>query len=133
MFSISSKKLFSFLRPSIFVFLSSPLFFPVDHFFRGWSKINLNVYDVINCLNKSFLFDILRRKKRMTLKLHQLIKYWIRNIFMEKLCRKCAPKASPRPLFNFGNRPNQNSHCMQENFFKNKIFWKGIIKKPWKS
>ena len=24
---------------------------------------------------------------------------------MEKSCRKCAPKASPRPLFNFGKYP----------------------------
>ena len=24
---------------------------------------------------------------------------------MEKSCKKCAPKASPRPLFNFGKKP----------------------------
>ena len=32
---------------------------------------------------------------------------------MEYSCRKCAPKASPRPLFNFWEI-TQNSHCMQE-------------------
>ena len=37
----------------IFVFLSS--FLPVNHFFRGWSKINLKVCDVINCLNKNLI------------------------------------------------------------------------------
>ena len=37
----------------IFVFPSSPLFLPVSHCFRDWSKINLKVYDVINCLNKN--------------------------------------------------------------------------------
>ena len=39
----------------IFVFLSSPLFLPVSHCFRGCSKINLKVYDVINCLNKNLV------------------------------------------------------------------------------
>ena len=54
----SSKKLFSFSMYSNFcisVFLS---FFPVSHCFRGWSKKNLKFYDVINCLNKNFLFNI---------------------------------------------------------------------------
>ena len=32
---------------------------------------------------------------------------------MEHSCRKCAPKASPKPLFNFWEL-TQNSHCMQE-------------------
>ena len=36
-----------------FLFLSSPLFLPVSHCFRAWSKINL--YDVINCLNKNLI------------------------------------------------------------------------------
>ena len=54
MLFISSKKLFSFLRfLQIFVFLPFPLFLPVGHCFRGWSKINLKVHDVINCLNKN--------------------------------------------------------------------------------
>ena len=41
----------------IFLFLSSPLFLPSSrsHCFRGWSKINLKVYDVINCLNKNLI------------------------------------------------------------------------------
>ena len=36
-----------------FVFSSFLLFLPVGHGFRGWSKINLKVYDAINCLNKN--------------------------------------------------------------------------------
>ena len=35
---------------------------------------------------------------------------------MEKSCRKCAPKASPRSLFNFGNNPKQPLHAI--NFLK---------------
>ena len=39
----------------IFVFPSSPLFLPVSHCFRGCSKINLKVYDIINCLNEKLI------------------------------------------------------------------------------
>ena len=53
----------------IFVFSSSTIFLPVSHCCRGWSKINLEIYDVIN------LFDILRRKEGMTLKLYPVIGY----------------------------------------------------------
>ena len=35
------------------IFLSFPLFLPVGHCFGGWSKINLKVHDIINCLNKN--------------------------------------------------------------------------------
>ena len=38
-----------------FVFLSFPLFFSVGCCFRGRSKINLKVYDIINCLNKNLI------------------------------------------------------------------------------
>ena len=41
-------------------------------------------------------------KEDLILKLGQLIEYRTRKIFMKKVCKKCAPKASPRPLFNFG-------------------------------
>ena len=43
-------------------------------------------------------------KKGMTLKLYPLIEYYIRNICMDNSFRKCAPKASPRPLFYFGKQ-----------------------------
>ena len=38
-----------------FVFPSPPLFLRVSHRFRGWSKINLKVYDVIHCLTKNLI------------------------------------------------------------------------------
>ena len=38
----------------------------------------------------------------MALQPCQLMEYQINNIFMDKSCRKCAAKAGPRPLFNFG-------------------------------
>ena len=37
----------------IFVCLSSPLFLPVSHCFRDWSKINFKVYDIVNCITKN--------------------------------------------------------------------------------
>ena len=51
MFFISSKMLFLFLRYSNFCISVFPLFLPVSHCFRGWSDINLKVYDVINNKN----------------------------------------------------------------------------------
>ena len=39
----------------IFIFPSSPLFLLIKHCFTRWSKINLKVYDVINCLNKNLI------------------------------------------------------------------------------
>ena len=39
----------------IFVFLSSPLFLPVSHCFRGCLKIKLKVFKVINWLNKNLM------------------------------------------------------------------------------
>ena len=39
----------------IFVYSSSPLFFPVKHCFRSWFKKNLKVCDVINCWNNNLI------------------------------------------------------------------------------
>ena len=51
----------------IFLFPSFPLILPVGHYFRGWSKINLKDYDVINCLNKNSITHFvwyLQKEKR---------------------------------------------------------------------
>ena len=39
----------------IFVFSSSPVFFPVSHCLRAWSLKNLKVYDVTNYLKKNLI------------------------------------------------------------------------------
>ena len=39
---------------------------------------------------------------------------------MKKSCRKCAPKASTRPLFNLVNNPQQPLHtksCFEKDIF----------------
>ena len=53
--------------------------------------------------------------------------YQIKNIFIEKSCRKCGEKASPRPLYNFG-KIIQNRHFMQELILKATYFEKGLSK-----
>ena len=68
------------------------------------------------------MFDILGKKKGMTIKPCQLMEYQIKNISIEKSCRKCAAKASPRPLYNFG------SCCMQEIILKVRYFETGLSK-----
>ena len=54
-FLLHQKSSFRTQDIQIFVFSSSPLFFPVSHCLRGWSKKNLKIYDVINCLNKNLI------------------------------------------------------------------------------
>ena len=39
-----------------------------------------------------------RSKDNQTMKFGQLMKYNMRNIFVEKLCKKCAGETIPRPL-----------------------------------
>ena len=39
------------------------------------------------------------------------MEYQIKNIFIEKSCRKYAAKASPRPLYNFGKQPKTAIAC----------------------
>ena len=46
------KALFRSRDIQFFVLRSTPIFLPVGHYFRGWLKINLKVYDIINCLKK---------------------------------------------------------------------------------
>ena len=50
-FLFHQKSFFLSRDVQIFIFLSFPPFLPVDHCFRGWSKVNLKVNYVINCLN----------------------------------------------------------------------------------
>ena len=87
----------------LFVFPSSPLCLPVSHCFRAWLKINLKVYDVTKCLNKSSITHFvwyLEKKRRYDIETLSIDRA-ANNIFIRKLCRKCASKASPRLLFYF--------------------------------
>ena len=99
------KSSFGFRDIQIFLFLSSPLFLPVNLCLRGWLKINLKVYDIFNYLNKMLIIHFvwyLVKEKRYDIETLSIDEYQITNIFIEKSCSKWAPKVSPRPLFNFG-------------------------------
>ena len=61
----------------MFVFSSFPLLFFIDLCFRGWSKKNLKVYDVISFLNKNLkihrkLSTILKISKKM----YEVMLFW---------------------------------------------------------
>ena len=53
-FFILSKNLFV-QDIQIVVFLPSPIFFPVSHYFRGSMRKNLQVYDVFNSLHRNLI------------------------------------------------------------------------------
>ena len=120
----------------IFVFLSSPLFFPVSHCLRGWSKKNYKIYDIIHCLNKNliahFVWYIVKEIRcdmetlSMDRELNKKHFYWK---FLSFLCRKFAPKVSPRPLFDFAKYP-KTAILHTRNYFGNTVFLKRIVKKP---
>ena len=103
-FFISSKILFSFSRYSKFCILVFPSFLPVNHCLRGWSRKNLEIYHVINCLNKSYITHFIWYPEKEIRCYHETLsidRELNKELFYGKSCRKCAPKASPRPLFNF--------------------------------
>ena len=60
-------------------------------------------------------------KLSLTLKFGQLIENQIRKISVEKVCRKCALKASLRPLFDFRkwcNHPMHASNSLKIKYFE---------------
>ena len=78
MFFISSKKLFSFSRYSSFCISIFPSFSPCQPLLQSLIQDKSSSLHVISCLNmnlKNILFDNLRMKKGMTLKLYPSIEY----------------------------------------------------------
>ena len=66
-FSFYLKRFFLYQDIQAFVFQSFPLVSLFGHCFRGWSKINLKIYDVIYCVNNNFLPNFvwcLKKEKR---------------------------------------------------------------------
>ena len=80
----------------VFVFLSSPLFLPVSHCFRGWSKKNLKVYDVINCISKNLITHFvwyLKKEIGCDTEILSIIRASNKEHFygkiIQKMCTKC--------------------------------------------
>ena len=129
MLFITSKKLFSILGYSIFC-ISFPFFSSCQPLPRRWSKISQSLWRhrLGKQEFKNTLFDILRRKKGLILKLGQLIEDKIRKSFKKKYAENVHQKVVPDPLFILINSPKQPMHV--RNSCDIKIFWKRTIKKP---
>ena len=72
--------------------------------FRGRSKKILKVYDVINCLNKKLIAHFvwyIEKEIGCDIETLSIDRELNREHFYEKIMQKKAPKASPRPCFNF--------------------------------
>ena len=106
-----------------FVFLSFTLSSPVDHFFRGWSKINLKVHDVINCLYKNsitYFVWYLEKEKRYDIETLSIDRGSDKEHFYRKMMQKMYKKRIAPDLFTtLVNNPKQSLHA--RNSFKRKI------------
>ena len=115
----------------IFVFLSF-LFLPVGHCFTGWSKISLKVHDIINCLNKNSITHFvwyLEKEKQCDIETLSIDGVSDKEHFRRKIVQKNVQQKLVPDLFKIlVNNPKQPLHA--RNYFKSKIFWKRIIKKP---
>ena len=121
MFFILSKRLFSFSNVQFFVFSSSTLFSPVRHCFRGWSKKNLKIYDVINCLIKNFVTHFVWY-------LEKEIRCDTETLSIDRESNK--EHFYQNPFLILLNNQKQPLHA--RNYFENNVFWKRVIKKPLK-
>ena len=95
MFFISSKKLFSFSRYSDFCIFIFPSFPSLSHCFRCLSKINLKVYDVINCLNENLVTHFvwyLEKEKRYEIETLSIDRVLNKGHFYGKVMQKMCTK-----------------------------------------
>ena len=87
---------FSSQEIHFFVFLSFSFFLPVSHCFRGRSKINLKVHDVINCLNKNSITHFvwyLEKKKRYDIEILSVDGVSDKEHFYRKIMQKMCSKS----------------------------------------
>ena len=94
---ISSKKLsFRSRDIQIFVFPASTFYLPVSHCFKGCSKINLKVYDVINCLNMNLITHFvwyLEKEKRYDIETLSIDRVLNKEHFYGKIMQKIWTKS----------------------------------------
>ena len=118
-FLLHLKSSFRSLDVQIFVFPSSLLFFPVSHCFGDWSKINLKVYDVINCINKNLITHFvcyLEKEKSYDIEILPIGRVLNNEHFYGRIMRKSASETSPIALLILVNSPKQPLHA--RNYFK---------------
>ena len=113
MLFVSSKKLFSFSRYSKFCISIFPSFFYLPLLYKMIVE-DKPVCDVINFVNKKLITHFvwyLENEKRYDIETLLIDRVLNKDCFVEKSCRKHAPKASPRPLFKFGKYPKTTTAC----------------------
>ena len=98
MFFISSKKNFTFSRYSHICISDFSSFFPASHCFRGWLKVNIEFYDIINYLSKNLIAHFvwyLEKEKRYDIETLPIdsIKY-----FYGKIMQMCIKSLSQTPF-----------------------------------
>ena len=96
MFLFHLKSSFRSRDIQIFVFLSSPLFLPVSHCFRGCSKINLKVHDVIKCLKENLIAHFvwyLEKEKRCGTETLSIDTVLNKDHFYRRIIRKMCTKS----------------------------------------
>ena len=107
-------------------------FFPVSHWFRGWTKKNLKIYDVINRLNKNLITHFVwyfEKEVRWDIKTLAIDRELYKEYFLWKNhAENLHQKVAPDLILILLNNPKQPLQA--RNSFKNKVFWKRIIKKP---
>ena len=108
----------------ILVLLCPPLFLLVGHCFRGWSKINLKVYDITNCLNKNLITYFvwyLEKERRYDIESLFIDRLLNKQHFYRKIMQKNVhQKLVPNAFLILVNNLKQPLHA--RNCFKNKIF-----------
>ena len=85
------KSCFRSLDIKVFVFPSSLRFLPVSHCFKGCSKKNLPVYDVINFLNKNLITHFVwyfEKEKRYGIETLPIVRVLNKEHFYQKIMQK---------------------------------------------
>ena len=129
--SKTMKNAFYFIKKSsfcsrdnqIFLFPSFPFFIPVGHCFRGRSKINLKVYDAINCLNKNsitYFVCYLEKEKRYDTKTLSIDGVSNKTFLWKNHAENMQQEIVPDLFIILVNDPKQPLY--PRNSFKSKIF-----------
>ena len=93
---ITSEKLFSFSRYSNLCIFIFPLFFPVSHCLRAWSKKNLKIHDVIKYLNENLVTHFvwyLEKEIRCDIETLLIDRELSKENFYEKIMQKMCTKS----------------------------------------
>ena len=87
---------FFFILFFLFFIFYCPLFFPVSHCFKVWSKKNIKVYDVINCLKMNLITHFvwyLEKETRCDIETLSIGREWNKEHFYWKMMQKICTKS----------------------------------------